>query len=127
LEAGRRALEKAIAVARADNYVAQISLAIEKEIRAAGFSPIEALTGHGVGKKLHEEPPIPCFWRERPEDSPRILAGMVLAIEVIYGAGRPGVVLDANGWTVETADGQPAGLFEQTVAVTARGPIVITA
>lgn len=127
LEAGKKALKKAIAAAKVGNYVAHISLAIEKEIRKAGFSPVEALTGHGVGKKLHEEPAIPCFWQEDIKDSPRLSSGMVLAIEVIYAQGQPEVVLGNDGWTIETTDGKLAGLFEQTVAITPQGPIILTA
>ncbi len=127
LAVGKTALKKAVEAAKAGNYVAQISLAMEKEIRQAGFSPVEALTGHGVGKKLHEEPAIPCFWQAEVADSPRLQVGMVLAIEVIYAQGLPEVVLDQDNWTIETADGKPAGLFEQTVAVTAKGPVILTA
>lgn len=127
LEAGERALKKAIAAAKVGNRVAQISLAMEREIKKAGFSPIEALTGHGVGRKLHEEPAIPCFWSGPPANSQKLRPGMVLALEIIYAQGRPEVVLSADGWTIETTDGQLAALFEQTVAVTAEGPVIITA
>lgn len=127
LAVGKMALEKAVEVAKAGNFVAHISKAMEKEIKKAGFSPVEALTGHGVGKKLHEEPAIPCFWQDEVEDSPRLQAGMVLAIEVIYAQGQPEVVLDQDNWTIETADGKLAGLFEQTVAITPGGPVILTA
>lgn len=126
LKAGEKALEQAIKMAKDGNFVAHISKAIEKTIRKADFSPVEALTGHGVGKKLHEEPAIPCFWEGSVKDSPRLYSGMVLAIEVIYAQGQPDVVLGSDGWTIETADGKPAGLFEETVAITPKGPIILT-
>ena len=126
LEAGKRALEAAIEAAKPGNRVGHISAAIEKEIKKAGFSPIEALTGHGVGKKLHEEPPIPCFLKGKIKETPELRPGMTLAIEIIYAQGDPEVILKDDGWTVETADGQLAGLFEETVAVTKEKPLVLT-
>lgn len=126
LEAGKSALNKAIEVAKPGNRVGHISAAIEKEIKKAGFSPIEALTGHGVGQNLHEEPQVPCFVREEIDQSPLLKPGMSLAIEVIYAQGRPDLVLKNDGWTVETADGSLAGLFEDTVVITKKNPIILT-
>ena len=126
LEAGKRALEKAIEMARPGNYLGQISKVIEKEIGKAGFSPVRALTGHGVGRKLHEEPQIPCFFEREVEKTPKLKKGMTLAIEIIYNQGLPEVVLTSDGWTIETKDGKISGLFEETVAVTAGGPLVLT-
>jgi methionyl aminopeptidase len=117
LAAGVKALEEAIKAAKAGNRVGHISLAIEKEIKKAGFSPIQALTGHGIGKKLHEEPQIPCFLKEHLDTTPLIKPGMTLAIEVIYSKGNPKLVLKNDGWTLETADGNLAALFEKTVFV----------
>jgi len=117
LEVGRRALEKAIKMAKAGNRVGHISLAIEKEIKKAGFSPIQALTGHGVGRKLHEEPKIPCYLQEKIVVTPLLKPGMTLAIEVIYSKGSPELILKNDGWTLETADGSLAALFEKTVFV----------
>lgn len=117
LAAGVKALKEAIKVAKAGNRVGHISLAIEKEIKKAGFSPIQALTGHGVGRKLHEEPQIPCYLREHLNATPLIKPGMTLAIEVIYSKGSPELILKNDGWTLETADGSLAALFEKTVFV----------
>ncbi len=126
LEAGKRALEKAIEMVRPGNYLGQISKVIEEEIKKAGFSPVRALTGHGVGRKLHEEPQIPCFFEGEVEKTPKLKKGMTLAIEIIYNLGLPEVVLTSDGWTIKTKDGKIAGLFEETVAVTAGGPLVLT-
>ncbi|MFZ5365671.1 MAG: type I methionyl aminopeptidase [Patescibacteria group bacterium] len=126
LETGRKALEEAIKMAKAGNYLGQISKTIEGEIKKAGFSPVRALTGHGIGRILHEEPQIPCFLEGRVEKTPKLKKGMTLAIEVIYNLGLPEVVLTSDGWTIKTKDGKISGLFEETVAVTANDPLVLT-
>lgn len=115
LKAGQKALKAAIKAARPGNRVGHISQAIEREIKAAGFKPIRALTGHGVGRKLHEEPQIPCYLPGKIKATPLLKRGMTLAIEVIYAWGKPDLVLQDDGWTVETADGSLAALFEKTV------------
>lgn len=126
LEAGRRALKKAIEAARLGNRVGHISQAIEQEIKKAGFSPIQSLTGHGVGKELHEGPQIPCFLRGDIEKTTKLKPGMTLAIEVIYSQGKPEVVLNDDNWTINTEDGSLAGLFEDTIAVTTGELLVLT-
>ena len=123
---GKDALASAITEARPNNRIYDISAAIERTIESAGFTPIRALVGHGVGRSLHEEPAIPCFTAGKRADSPEIKAGMVLAIEVMYAQGAPDIVLDSDGWTIRMADGKISALFEETVAVTRHGPIVIT-
>ncbi len=127
LKAGRRALKKAIEAARAGNHVGHLSQAMEKELRGAGLSPIEVLTGHGVGRKLHEAPPIPCLLVGSIKLTPKLEAGMTLAIEVIYAQGSPEVILKSDNWTIETTDGKLAGLFEDTIAIQAGKPLVLTA
>ena len=126
LEVGEKALEKAIEAARSGNRVGHISAVIEKEIKKAGCRPIESLTGHGVGCQLHQEPAIPCLLKTKVSDTPLLKPGMVLAIEVIYSQGRPDIVVSDDKWTVETADGSPAGLFEKTMLISRKGPRVIT-
>lgn len=126
LEVGQNALRRAIGETRVGGHIWDISKAIEETVKSAVYSPIRALVGHGVGRELHEEPQIPCFVPGRVEDSPKIEAGMVFAIEVMYAAGLPDVVLDADGWTIAMRDGKISGLFEETVAVTASGPQIIT-
>ncbi len=127
LKAGQAALEKATAEAKVGNRVGHISQAIGETISRAGFSPVKALVGHGIGRQLHEEPPIPCFLRERLEKTPLLKEGMTLAIEVIYNQGDADVVYkNEDGWTIQTADNSLSGLFEQTLAISAKGPIVLT-
>jgi len=126
LEAGKKALRTAIQAAKAGNRVGHISAAIEKVIRKASLSPIEVLTGHGVGQKLHEEPQILCFAREEINRTPLLEPGMTLAVEVIYAQGKPDLVLEKDGWTLRTADGKLAGLFEDTILVAKKSPIILT-
>lgn len=126
LEAGRKALARATQAAQSGNRVGHISKAIEDEIKESNYQPIKALVGHGVGKKLHESPQIPCYLKGKISDTEELKLGMTLAIEVIYTQGKPKVVVNDNGWTVETADGQLAALFENTVAIAKQGPLVLT-
>ena len=127
LDAGKKALSTAIEKARTGNKIYDISLAIESVLKKAGYTPIRALVGHGVGRSLHEEPQIPCF--TDPKHlliSPRIVEGMVLAVEVMYSTGSGDVSVDEDGWTISSSDGTITALFEDTVAVTKRGPLVLT-
>lgn len=126
LNAGRLALKKAIFQAKAGNRIFDISLAIQETIEEASYTPVYALVGHGVGRNLHEEPSIPGFVQGARERSPEIVPGMTLAIEIIYAQGKPDVVASEDGWTISTRDGKIAALFEETVAVTRHGPLVLT-
>ena len=126
LREGEKALKKAIKAARPGNRIHDISKAIEDSLKAAGLFPIKALVGHGIGRSLHEEPHIPCFVEGKKEDSPKIPEGAVFAIEVMYTVGNPGIMVGEDGWTISTKDDKIAGLFEETVAVYADGPLVLT-
>jgi methionyl aminopeptidase len=124
LEVGKLALRKAIKEAKSGKRIYDISRAMEKEIKANGYSSVEALTGHGIGRKLHEDPNIPCFFTDKA--NLKIVPGMVLAIEVMYTQGSPELVLENDGWTISTRDGKISALYEETVAVTEHGPLVLT-
>lgn len=126
LKAGKRALKRVVKAVKSGNRVGHLSQAIEMEIKKHGFYPVQALVGHGVGKELHEAPVIPCYLKGKIEKTEKLKAGMTLAIEVIYAQRKFEVVVKKDGWTVETADGQLAGLFEDTVAVTKQEPLVLT-
>lgn len=127
LETGRLALKRGIEKAIPGNRVFDISKAIQSTLEANGVSPIRALVGHGIGQSLHEGPQIPCFVDGEKKESPKIREGLVLAIEVMYTEGKPEVVVNEDKWTISTKDGKIAGLFEETVAVTSNGPVVLTA
>ena len=124
LAIGRQTLEKAINCARVGNHIGDISVTIQQNIEAAGYNVVKNLTGHGVGRQLHEDPMVPCFGKAG--QGPKIEKNMALAIEVIYAQGSGEVVLEHDNWTVSTKDGSLGGLFEQTISVTDNNPIIIT-
>lgn len=126
LSIGKSALRAAIDKVRPGNTIFDISETIENVLLDAKVTPIEALTGHGVGRSLHEEPYIPCFTRGSRKNSLEIKEGMVFAIEVMYTQGKPDIIVEQDGWTIRTKDGKISALFEETVAVTADGPFVLT-
>lgn len=126
LTIGRKALEKAIAQARAGNRVGHISRAIQETVESKGYCCIRSLTGHGVGTSLHESPMIPCFQNGAIKDTQALVSGQTLAIEIIYTQGSHEVVTADDGWTVLMKDKMKSGLFEETVLVTDNEPEVLT-
>jgi methionyl aminopeptidase len=124
LKAGEEALTAAIAEARGGNHVLDISAAMQAVVENAGFTTVDTLVGHGVGKELHEDPQIPCLVTKGP--NPEITAGMTLAIEVIYTERGRDLRVAEDGWTMETADQSLSALFEHTVVVTEKGPEILT-
>ena len=125
LAVGQKALRKAISEVSPGNSVYDVSRQIEKTVRKAGFDPTYQLTGHFIGRQLHESPMIPCFAQK--SDRRKILkVGDALAIEVMYAMGECDLQLAADGWTYETIDGSLTALFEDTVLVTEDGPEVVT-
>jgi methionyl aminopeptidase len=123
---GQETLNKALKAVKPGGYIYDISKVIEENIENAGYSTIKALVGHGVGRDLHEDPQIPCFLPGPVDESPKILPGMVLAIEVMYAAGGDKVEMLEDGWTIAMRDGKMSGLFEESIAVTEKGTIVLT-
>jgi methionyl aminopeptidase len=123
---GEEALEEAIKAARPGNRIGHVSKIIQDTVEGAGYHPVRILTGHGIGRALHEEPMIPGILTKSVEKTPEIVPGMTLAIEVIYNLGEGEVVLAEDGWTILTKDGKISGLFEKTIAVTENGPLVLT-
>ena len=124
LEVGKKTLFAAIKMASAGNRIGDISAVIQEMIETAGYSVVKSLSGHGIGKNLHEEPLVPEFGKKGTGQL--LKEGMVLAIEAIYAQKSGEVFLKKDGWTISTKDGSLAGLFEQTVAITRDGPIVLT-
>jgi len=126
LTAGKKALAEAIKTAKAGNRVGDISRTIEKTLKRAGYHSVEVLTGHGIGRQLHEEPLVPGVLKARVEKTAELKPGMTLAIEVIYGQKTGEVVLAQDGWTILTKDGKISGLFEKTIAIAEEKPLVLT-
>ncbi len=125
-EVGKKSMLAGIAQVKKGKTIGDISRAIEKVLLANDLRPVWALTGHGVGRELHEQPYIPCYSSEDKTQELVIGQGFVLAVEVMFTTGNGELKQDNDGWTLRTKDGKIAGLWEETVAVTANGPIVIT-
>jgi methionyl aminopeptidase len=104
--------------------VSDIGHAVQGHVEAHGFSVVREFVGHGVGAALHEEPQVPNYGPKGR--GPRLLEGMVIAIEPMVNAGRAAVRVLEDGWTAVTRDGSLSAHFEHTVAVTAAGPLVLT-
>jgi methionyl aminopeptidase len=124
LKVTEQALYIGIDKARPGGYLGDISSAIQKHVEEAGFSVIRQFVGHGIGRQMHEDPQVPNFGR--PGDLPRLKPGMTLAIEPMVNAGSPDVYMKPDGWTICTADGSLSAYFEHTVAITEKGPVVLT-
>ena len=120
----RRALEAGIARAVVGNRLSDISHTVQRVVEAEGFGVVREFVGHGIGRALHEEPPIPNFGL--PNSGPRLRAGMVFAIEPMVTAGSYDVRVLSDGWTAVTQDGSLAAHFEHTIAITEQGPRVLT-
>jgi len=124
LRATETALARAIIVAHEGHRVGDICAEIEDEARRNGFSVVREFVGHGVGRKMHEEPQIPNYGKRG--SGPKLKAGMTLAIEPMINIGTSDVRLLDDGWTVCTADGLPSSHFEHTVLVTKDDPEILT-
>ncbi len=118
------ALERAIRIAREGTRLGDICAEIEDEARRNHFSVVREFVGHGVGRKLHEEPQIPNYGKRG--SGPKLKAGMTLAIEPMINLGVAAVRLLDDGWTVRTADGMPSAHFEHTVLITKDEPEILT-
>jgi methionyl aminopeptidase len=124
MEVTRDSLMQGIAQVRPGNRVGDISNAVQEHAERHGFSIVRALVGHGIGREMHEEPAVPNFGPAGR--GPRLMAGLVLAIEPMVNAGGYEVVTRPDGWTVATKDGGLSAHFEHTVAVGADGPEILS-
>lgn len=124
METTRTALHRGVRACRVGKRLSDISHAIQVYVEEKGFSVVEDLVGHGIGRSLHEEPQIPNFGP--PHKGPELRKGMVFAIEPMVNMGSSEVKVREDGWTVETSDGQPSAHFEHTVLVTNGKPEILT-
>lgn len=124
LEVAEKALYEGLNNARAGHRLSDISFAIQSWVEKNSFSVVREFTGHGIGRELHEDPPIPNFGE--PDRGPRLKAGMTLAIEPMVNTGSPEVIILDDGWTAVTIDGKPSAHFEHTVAVTDGEPDILS-
>ena len=125
IEVTNMALEKAIEMARPSHRLSDISHTIQQIVERAGLAVVRDFVGHGIGRALHEDPPIPNYGP--PDRGPRLKSGMVLAIEPMVTMGTWEVEVLSDGWTAVTKDRSLAAHFEHTVAITEQGPEVLTA
>ena len=124
LRVTRQALERAIERVKVGGRVSDLGHAVQQCVEASGFSVVREFVGHGIGTQLHEEPQIPNYGE--PGRGPRLLEGMVLAIEPMVNAGSPEVRVLEDGWTAVTRDGSLSAHFEHSVAVTKDGPVILS-
>ena len=124
MEVTRDSLYRGIDELREGKRLGDLSSVIQTMVESAGFSVVREFVGHGIGKKLHEEPPIPNYGESGR--GPRLMEGMVLAIEPMVNAGNPEVELKEDGWTAVTKDRSLAAHFEHSVAITKNGPDILS-
>jgi methionyl aminopeptidase len=124
MQVTEEALYKGIEQLREGKRLGDLSSVIQRTVEEAGFSVVRAFVGHGIGKKLHEEPPVPNYGE--PDRGVRLREGMVLAIEPMVNAGGYEVQIKEDGWTAITRDGSLAAHFEHSVAITKNGPYILS-
>ncbi|TML81511.1 MAG: type I methionyl aminopeptidase [Actinobacteria bacterium] len=125
IETTDRSLQAGIAEAKAGNRIHDIGAAVQTTAEGAGFSVVREYVGHGIGRALHEDPPVPNYGK--PGTGLKLEPGLVIAIEPMVNVGTFETRLLPDGWTVVTADGALSAHFEHTIAITENGPEVLTA
>lgn len=125
VECVRAAFDAALAVATAGTRVNAIGRAVQREVRRRGFTVMQGLAGHGVGRTIHEEPSVPNTCDPWQRDV--LTEGLVLTIEPMISAGSAQPIQDANGWTIRTRDGSLAAHYEHTLVITRERPLILTA
>lgn len=117
-------LQLAIEQCRPGNHLGDIGFAVQSHAEAQGYSIVRDYVGHGIGRRMHEDPQIPNYGK--PGKGPKIKRGYVFALEPMVNMGSLHTKTLKDGWTVVTVDGQPSAHFEHTVAITDDGPEVLT-
>ena len=124
LRVTRQSLETAVQAIRPGVHLSDISHLVEKTVAEGGCTVVREYTGHGVGRHLHEDPPVPNYGK--PGRGPILHEGMTLAIEPMVNLGKAAVRVLSDGWTVVSRDGLPTAHFEYTVAVLKDGAEILT-
>jgi methionyl aminopeptidase len=124
LEVTEQSLQEGIKKAVVDNRLFDISHEVQAYVESNGLSVVRDYVGHGIGRNMHEDPQIPNFGK--PGRGPRLQAGMTLAIEPMVNLGTYEVVTKQDNWTVVTRDGKLSAHFEHTIAITDKGPEILT-
>lgn len=124
LDATCESLYRGIAQAKAGNRVGDISHAIQSYAEGQGYSVVRQFVGHGIGRRMHEDPQIPHFGK--PNQGVLLKPGMVITIEPMLNTGDYRVKIDDDGWTARTVDGSLSAQYEHTVAITEEGLLILT-
>jgi methionyl aminopeptidase len=126
LSATKNALERAIEAAVPGNRMGDVASAVERTARRAGYGIMQGCGGHGIGTEMHEDPPVPNMGKAGKGMPLR--EGLTIAIEPMFHEGGSDASRQlADGWSIATADGSRAAHFEHSIAITADGPVVLTA
>jgi methionyl aminopeptidase len=125
LRVTREALYAGIAQAKVGNRISDISRAVQEVAETAGYSVVTEFAGHGIGRRLHEDPQVPNYFR-RGMPNPRLQEGMALAIEPMVNEGTADLEILSDGWTAVTADGKLSAHFEHSIASTSNGPVILS-
>ncbi|MGH3665567.1 MAG: type I methionyl aminopeptidase, partial [Egibacteraceae bacterium] len=125
VERTRAGLWAGLCAATTGNRLSDISAAVEAHALPHGYGVVKEYVGHGIGRALHEDPHVPNYGR--PGRGPKLVPGLVLAVEPMFNLGSHETRVLDDDWTVVTADGTPSSHWEHTVAITPNGPWVLTA
>jgi methionyl aminopeptidase len=124
MDATRQSLDAAIAQCVPGKRLGDIGWAVQSLVEGQGYSVVRQFVGHGIGRKMHEEPHVPNYGDAGR--GTRLAAGLVVAIEPMVNMGSPEVVIEDDGWTAVTKDGSLSAHFEHSVAITENGPFVLS-
>ncbi len=125
LSVTREALYAGIEQARVGNRISDISRAVQRTAESAGYSVVQEFAGHGIGRRLHEDPQVPNYFKPGMPN-PRLQEGMALAIEPMVNEGTAELEILDDGWTAVTADGKLSAHFEHSIAIAVDGPQILS-
>ena len=124
MDATRESLDRAIEVCVIGNRLGDIGHAVQSHVEARGYSVVRQFVGHGIGRRMHEDPHVPNYGVKGR--GLRLSEGLVVAIEPMINLGGPEVLTEEDGWTAVTKDGSLSAHFEHSVAITESGPVVLS-
>ncbi len=124
LVATKEALYLGIEQAKPGNRIGDIGFSIEQHVKKYGFTVVREMTGHGIGKKLHEDPYVPNYGHRG--SGKKIKQGLTIAIEPMVNMGKADIYIEKDGWTVRTLDGKPSAHYELSIAVRKKGADILS-
>lgn len=124
MDVTKRCLALGIEQARPGKHLSDIGHAIQSYAESQGYSVVRELVGHGIGRRLHEDPQVPNYGKKG--QGIVLKEGLVIAIEPMVNMGKAGVITLADGWTVVTRDHMPSAHFEHTIVIGSKGPEILT-